>query len=1041
MVERFRDELGDWRVVVHSPFGGQVHAPWALAVGARLRERYGVDVQAMHADDGIVIRLPDTDASLDGDPAAAEVTALLLIDPDDVEPLVTAEAGGSALFASRFRECAARALLLPRRDPNRRTPLWQQRQRSAQLLSVASEHSSFPILLETMREVLQDVYDVPALRRLMQDVAARTVRVVEVTTTEPSPFARSLLFGYVGQFLYEGDSPLAERRAAALALDSALLAELLGQADLRELLDEGALAAVEAELQRLTDERRATSLEGVADLLRLLGPLSTAEAIERGATPHWLHDLEAARRAIRVRLGGDERWAAIEDSGRLRDALGVPLPVGVPEAFLEVVADPLGDLVSRYARTHGPFKPEDVARRYGLGVAVVQAVLARMTATGRLVEGELRPGGAGTDWCDGEVLRMLRRRSLAVLRKEAEPVPPVALARFLPAWQSVGSTLTGPEGVLRVVEQLAGAAVPASALERLVLPARVRGYSPAWLDELTTSGEVVWAGHGPLPGDDGWVSLHPADLASVTVTGDDQFVASDLQALVLDALDGDAALFFRSLSDRVGAAAGGPVDDPVLGTALWELVWAGLLTNDTLAPLRALTAGAGAHRARRSRSAQSLRPRRPPAATQSCGPTHHGGPVVTAARPRAGPDPPRRRGGRGAAGPARGRHPRRRRRRAGRGRVRRHLPRALRVRGHRTLPPRLRRGGSGRGPVRGPRRRRPAAGDRRRPAGADARAGAGRHRPGEPLRRGTPLARPPERGDRLGPDHPAGRAPTRPARPERSSCSSTGRWWCTSSAEAGRCCRSATTRRSCSRRPTRSRSPCTPVSWADSRSSARTGRRLPTLRSPWPWPRPGSEPPRAGCACGPERCAMPEGDVVRRTARRLDAALAGETLTVADLRVPALATADLVGHDVEAVVAVGKHLLVRIAPALTLHAHLRMDGAWHVFHAGDRWDAGPGHEIRVVLGDVRWTAVGYRVHDLALVRRADESTLVGHLGPDILDVDFDAARARPTGRRRARTCRRRGAARPTLRRGHRQPVRLPRRCSCPASTPGHRASR
>jgi ATP-dependent Lhr-like helicase len=614
VVERFRDELGDWRVVLHSPFGGQVHAPWALALAARLRERYGVDVQAMHADDGIVIRLPDTDAGGDAEPAA-EITSLLLLDPDDVEPLVTAEVGGSALFASRFRECAARALLLPRRDPNRRTPLWQQRQRSAQLLSVASEHGSFPVVLETMREVLQDVFDVPALRQLMRDVVARKVRVVEVTTSEPSPFARSLLFGYVGQFLYEGDSPLAERRAAALALDSALLAELLGQADLRELLDEGAVAAVEAELQRRTEERRATSTESVADLLRMLGPLSTAEALERGATPHWLHELEAARRAIRVRIAGEERWVAIEDAGRLRDALGVPLPVGIPEAFLEVVADPLGDLVSRYGRTHGPFKPDDIARRFGLGVAVVHAVLARLAAAGRIVEGELRPGGTGTDWCDGEVLRMLRRRSLAALRHEAEPVPAIALARFLPAWQGVGSTLSGPDGVLRVVEQLAGAAVPASALERLVLPARVRGYTPAWLDELTASGEVVWAGHGSLPGDDGWVSLHPADTAPTTLPVDTGFVPSDLQEQILAALAGDAALFFRSLSERVAQSAAELVDDSVLVPAVWELVWAGRLTNDTLAPLRALTAGTGAHRARRpvprGRYARIGRPRLP----------------------------------------------------------------------------------------------------------------------------------------------------------------------------------------------------------------------------------------------------------------------------------------------------------------------------------------------------------------------------------------------------------------------------------------------
>jgi ATP-dependent helicase Lhr and Lhr-like helicase len=599
VVERFRDELGDWRVVVHSPFGGQVHAPWALAVAARLRERYGVDVQAMHADDGIVVRLPDTDGSGDGEPAA-DLAALLVLPADEVEPLVTAEVGGSALFAARFRECAARALLLPRRDPGRRTPLWQQRQRSAQLLAVASEHGSFPVVLETMREVLQDVFDVPALTQLMRDIAERRVQIVDVGTTEPSPFARSLLFGYIGQFLYEGDSPLAERRAAALALDSTLLAELLGQADLRELLDEAAVQAVEAELQRTAPDRRVGNLEGVADLLRVLGPLATHEAIERGATPLWLHELETARRAIRVRIAGEERWAAVEDAGRLRDALGVPLPVGIAEAFTEPVADPLGDLVSRYARTHGPFTIDELARRFGLGVAVVHAVLSRMAAVGRVVEGELAPGGSGTDWCDADVLRRLRRRSLAALRQEAEPVPAAALARFLPLWQGVGSSLRGPEGVLRVVEQLAGAPVPASALERLVLPCRVRDYTPAWLDQLTTAGEVVWAGHGSLPGADGWVSLHPAETAPLTLPTDEGFVPSDLQQHVLDALGGDAALFFRSLSDRVAEAAGGPVDDPVLSVALWELVWAGRLTNDTLAPLRALVAGSGAaHRGRR----------------------------------------------------------------------------------------------------------------------------------------------------------------------------------------------------------------------------------------------------------------------------------------------------------------------------------------------------------------------------------------------------------------------------------------------------------
>ncbi|MGI8696005.1 MAG: DEAD/DEAH box helicase, partial [Mycobacteriales bacterium] len=428
VVERFRDELGDWRLVVHSPFGAQVNAPWALAIAARMRERFGMDVGSMHADDGIVLRLPDTDA----EPPEG---GFVVLDGDEVEAVVTAEVGGSTLFAARFRECAARALLLPRRDPGRRAPLWQQRQRAAQLLSVASDYGSFPIVLETMRECLQDVYDVPGLTALMRDVAARRVRIVDLETTQASPFAQSLLFGYVGQFLYADDTPLAERRAQALSLDTALLAELLGQAELRELLDADALAEVQDELQRRADDRRARDVESTADLLRLLGDLTTAEAIERGATPQWLAELEEARRAIRVRIGGAERWLAIEDAGRVRDALGVALPVGIPETFTEPVRDPLGDLVRRFARSHGPFHAAEPAARFALGTAVVGAVLARLAAAGRVVAGEFRPGGSGQEWCDAEVLWRLRRRSLARLRGAVETVPAAELARFLPTWQ------------------------------------------------------------------------------------------------------------------------------------------------------------------------------------------------------------------------------------------------------------------------------------------------------------------------------------------------------------------------------------------------------------------------------------------------------------------------------------------------------------------------------------------------------------------------------------------------------------------------------
>jgi len=626
VVERFRDELGDWRVAVHSPFGAQVHAPWALCVAARMRDRFGVDVQAMHGDDGIVFRLPDLEFDTDagGPGLGAELMSLIALDPEDVHDLVTTEIGGSALFAARFRECAARALLLPRRRPDRRQALWQQRQRSAQLLSVASQYASFPIILETVRECVQDVFDVPGLSSLMRDVGSRRVRLVEVETSTPSPFARSLMFGYVAQFLYEGDSPLAERRAAALSLDPTLLAELLGRGEgaaLRDLLDPAALERTESELQRLAQGRRCRNLEEVADLLRVLGAQPHPAILERcveGTAAHdlsaWLVDLESDRRLIRVRIGGQERWATIEDSGRLRDALGVALPVGVPEAFLQQVPDPLGDLVARYARTHGPFTARDIAGWFGLGTAVAADVLRKLVAAGRIVEGELRPiesGGGihGNDFCDAEVLRTLRRRSLAALRAEVEPVPAVDLARFLPAWQGVGAGLRGTEGVHRAVEQLAGAVLPASSLETLVLPSRVAAYSPALLDELTTSGEVIWRGHGALPGDDGWVSLHLAETAHLTLAAPSQELElSERYRRVLDALEGGGAFFFRTLAEAVTAgdssAAGNDpagLSEQELTGLLWDLTWAGHISNDTLAPLRALLAGGrAAHKQRRT---------------------------------------------------------------------------------------------------------------------------------------------------------------------------------------------------------------------------------------------------------------------------------------------------------------------------------------------------------------------------------------------------------------------------------------------------------
>lgn len=594
VVERFRDEIGDWRVVVHSPFGAAVHAPWALAIAARIRETTGLDPQVMHADDGIVLRLPDAE----GDEQVREVSAAIVLDPEDVERVVTDNVGGSALFASRFREAAARALLLPRRHPGKRSPLWQQRQRSAHLLEAVAGYPSFPIVLETVRECLQDVYDVPALVTLTERIRRGDISIVEVQTATPSPFARSLLFGYVASFLYEGDAPLAERRAQALTLDTTLLAELLGTPELRDLLDPSALDEVEAELQHVMVDRHARDIEDAADLLRVLGPLSDADAAARGIDPRWLSELCSARRAIVVRwpggLGGTVT-AAIEDAARLRDALGVVLPPGVPIEFCEPVADPVGDLVHRFARTHGPFETGVLASAIGLAPAVAELALQRLVASGRVISGQFRPGGKGSEWCEPEVLRRIRRRSVARLRHEAEPVPGTSYAEFLLAWQHVAEvgqspTRVGADAVLAVIEQLAGVALPASTWETAIFPARVRDYHSGLLDQLTTAGEVSWWGAGQLARGDGLVCLAPTDLADAlrpVGTPDQQAALDELDAAVLTVLDGSGGYFFRDISDRVGALGAGVVDDDRLDTALWSLAWRGMVTNDSWSGLRA----------------------------------------------------------------------------------------------------------------------------------------------------------------------------------------------------------------------------------------------------------------------------------------------------------------------------------------------------------------------------------------------------------------------------------------------------------------------
>jgi ATP-dependent Lhr-like helicase len=605
VVERTRDELGDWRLTVLSPFGAQVHAPWALLARERLSQRFGVDAAVLHGDDGIVARLPD----LPDDEWLADATECLFPEPDEIEADVTRLIGGSALFASRFRECASRALLLPRPRPGRRAPLWQQRQRSAQLLQIAAEHPTFPIVLEAVRECVKDVYDLPALVSLMTSVQERRIRVIEVTPPAASPFARSLLFGYVSEYLYEGDSPLAERRAAALTLDPSLLGELLGQTDLRDLLEPEAIAQVVAQVQHLSEERRARGPEDAVDMLRSLGPLGTIDAGLRGVDSTWLEELEAQRRVLRTRVAGKDVWAGVEDAARLRDGLGAPIPAGVADAHLRPVEDPLADLISRYSRTHGPFTVDDVVRDLGLPPAVVSHRLSFARAAGRIIEGWFVPDTPGPQWCHPDVLRLIKRRSVAILRQQIEPVSQAALATFLPRWQNIGrhggTRLRGPDGVLLAIRAMAGVGVPASALEESILPLRVTGYAPGMLDELTSAGEVIWTGSAPLPGGDGWIALAPADVGFLLPRATDppsDAVATEL----LDLLRSGGGWFLADLRQRMSRP---DLDPGHLARALVELLWAGLVSNDTIEPVRAML---DRSRGRRPRSAGvGQRPRRP----------------------------------------------------------------------------------------------------------------------------------------------------------------------------------------------------------------------------------------------------------------------------------------------------------------------------------------------------------------------------------------------------------------------------------------------
>jgi ATP-dependent Lhr-like helicase len=595
VVERCLDELGDWRVCVLSPLGSRIHAPWAMAVTALVRSRTGVDVEVMWGDEGFVVRFPETEQPPDPE--------LMLPDPDEIEGLVLRQLGSTSLFAARFRETAARALLLPRRRAGQRTPLFLQRKKASDLLAVASRFGSFPMMLETYREVLRDHFDMPGLIDVLRQVGTRARRVTTIDSKQPSPFAASLLFSYVANYIYDGDAPLAERRAQALSVDQAQLRELLGDAELRDLLDPDALAEVERRLQRLEDGYKAKSADAIHDLLIRIGDLTLAEILERSAFAGAADAVAALvrdRRAVLLPVAGEPRYVAVEDVARYRDALGAPVPPGLPESLLEPVRDAAGDLVMRFARSHGPFTASQLAARYGLGIGVAAGLLQRLTEAERLIEGEFRPGGTEREWVDANVLRSLRSRSLAKLRHEVEAVEADALGRFMVAWHGVGTKRRGLEALLDAVEQLQGAAIPASVLERDILPARVADYSPAMLDTLMAAGEVVWVGLERLGEHDGRIALYLTDhLARLRPPVAAPPKLDGRVAAVRDYLATHGASFFAAI--REGTGHGFPTDTV---EALWELVWLGLVTNDTLHPLRSYCRLTDDTRARRPSSAK-----------------------------------------------------------------------------------------------------------------------------------------------------------------------------------------------------------------------------------------------------------------------------------------------------------------------------------------------------------------------------------------------------------------------------------------------------
>ncbi len=582
-IERFRDELGDWRVCILSPFGSRVHAPWAMAIECRLAERNDVEVQLMYTDDGIVIRFADTDE-------LPELEALLP-DPDDVDDLVSRQLSGTSLFATLFRENAVRSLLVTRRRPEQRSPLWLQRRKSKALLETVRHFPSFPIVLETYRQAMSDVFDLTALKEVLGAIRSREVGVDVVETGSPSPFARSLVFAYVAAYLYDGDTPVAERKAQALTLDRELLAELLGQAELRELLDADVIEEVELELTGLADGRRARDADELTDLLRRVGDLTDDELRARAEEDPgpWLTTLEKERRASRITIAGEPRWIASEDAGLYRDALSCRPPDELPSDFLAGVPQALEALVRRYGRSRGPFVAGDLARRYGLAPGVLDAVVGALEERGALVRGEIRPGGSELDLCDSENLRRIKRRTLARLRDEVAPVETSAFARFLPEWQGVDGDVRRQGRFEEVVDQLQGVALPWSTWNEEVLPRRVPGFAPEMLDLASASGRVLWVGRGARGAGDGLVALYLREDAAALLPADSEEEPFEpptpVHAALLDHLETRGASFLTELER---AARGRDVERRELEEALWDLVWSGRVTNDTFQPLRTL---------------------------------------------------------------------------------------------------------------------------------------------------------------------------------------------------------------------------------------------------------------------------------------------------------------------------------------------------------------------------------------------------------------------------------------------------------------------